>query len=119
MISFFLNPLFIKISIQQVLKKVPNVGSTKISFICKNLGLLKTTKWSNLTDKQIYKVSVWLEERFLSSNPVGSSFVKIKQEHIKYLKTLKNYRSIRLSKNLPARGQRTSTNAKTVKRIVY
>ena len=119
MISFFLNPVFIKISIQQVLKKVPNVGITKIFFICKNLGLLKTTKWSNLTDKQIYKVSVWLEERFVKSNSVGPVFIKTRQEHIKHLKTLKNYKCVRLSKNLPVRGQRTSTNAKTVKRIIY
>ena len=119
MISFFLNPVFIKISIQQVLKKVPNVGITKIFFICKNLGLLKTTKWSILTDKQVIKIASWLDERFSNKHAVGASFIKNKQEYIKMLKSLKNYKSVRLSKNIPARGQRTSTNARTVRRIQY
>lgn len=119
MLSFFLNPLFLKINLSQVLHSVPNMGNKKISFVCKHLGLLKTTKWSLLTDKQVFKIAAWLEERFSNRHSVGSVFIKNKQEYIKFLKGLKNYRSIRLARNLPARGQRTSTNARTVRRIQY
>lgn len=117
--TFFLNPRFIDITIKQVLKKVPNVGNIKVLFICKQLGLLSTSKWALLSDKQVTKLAQWLDDRFVNKQVVGPLFVKAKQEHMRFLKTLKAYRSVRLIQNLPARGQRTATNAKTVRRISY
>jgi small subunit ribosomal protein S13 len=39
------------------------------------------------------------------------------KEDLLFLKSLKNYRGIKHSMNLPTRGQRTHTNAKTKKRL--
>jgi len=117
MLSFFLHPTFSSLNVFQVFIKIPNVGINKINFICKEVGIFKTSPWASLTDKQLQKLSFWFEETFVDAHLVGADFKKAQKDHILHLKSLRNYRSSRLQKGLPARGQHTKNNAKTSRRI--
>jgi small subunit ribosomal protein S13 len=117
MLSFFLNPSFTSLSVCQVFIRIPGVGKNKLNFICKQAGLLKNSKWSTVTDKQIQKLSVWFEDTFLHKNAVGADFKKNQRDHMAFLKSLRNYKSSRLSRGLPARGQHTKNNAKTARKL--
>jgi small subunit ribosomal protein S13 len=117
MLSFFLNPSFSSLSVCQVFIRIPGVGRNKLNFICKQAGLLKSSKWSTVTDKQIQKLSVWFEDTFLHKNAVGVDFKKNQRDHLVFLKSLRNYKSFRLSNGLPARGQHTKNNAKTARKL--
>jgi ribosomal protein S13 len=116
MLSFFLSPSNIKLNVFQVLVRIPNIGKNKINFICKQIGVFKTTSWQSLTDLQLQKLSFWFEETFTGKHAVGVSFKKAQKDYIIYLKSLRNFRSYRLLKGLPARGQHTKNNAKTARK---
>jgi small subunit ribosomal protein S13 len=117
MLSFFLNPSFSTISVYQVFLRIPNVGKNKLNFICKHVGLLKNSKWSSITDKQLQKLAVWFEETFMHKNAVGPDYKKNQKEHMLLFKSLRNFKSYRLNNGLPARGQHTKNNAKTARKL--
>jgi len=117
MLSYFLNPINARLNVFQVLLRIPNIGFNKINFICKQMGIFKTSPWISLSEKQLQILSFWFEETFKGKHVVGSDFKKNRIDYLSYLKTLPNFKSIRLSKKLPARGQHTKNNAKTARRI--
>jgi ribosomal protein S13 len=119
MLSFFLDPANASLNVFQVFIRMPNIGVKKIEFICKEIGIFKTALWSELSDKQVQKLSFWFEETFTLKHAVGTDFKKKSKDHFAYLKTLRNYKSFRLAKGLPARGQGTQNNAKTAARTKH
>lgn len=68
-----------------------------------------TVRTKNLNDSEISRIS----EAIASSYSVEGELQRVVSGNIKRLKDIKSYRGIRHSANLPTRGQRTRTNART------
>ena len=95
------------------------VGLTYIFGIGRNLStrILKTAnvdpnkKTDQLSDEEVAKIRDHIEKNL----PVEGELRRQITMHIKRLMDLQTYRGLRHRKNLPVRGQRTHTNARTRK----
>ncbi len=68
-----------------------------------------TVRVKDLTDAEISRIQDFINETYT----VEGELQRIVATNIKRLKDIRAYRGERHSKNLPARGQRTRTNART------
>lgn len=68
-----------------------------------------TVRVKNLTDAEISRIQDVINEKYV----VEGELQRIVTGNIKRLKDINSYRGLRHSANLPARGQRTRTNART------
>ena len=69
----------------------------------------RTVRAKDLTDAEISRIQEYINENLT----VEGELQRITAANIKRLKEIKAYRGLRHSANLPARGQRTKTNART------
>lgn len=89
------------------------IGRSSAEKICLDLNLDKYEKIENISNDAIASIRALIEKSFI----VEGDLRKLKQQHIKRLQHIACYRGIRSKQKLPSRGQRTHTNAKTVKRV--
>ncbi len=68
-----------------------------------------TVRTKDLTDAEVSRIQDVINERLI----VEGELHRIVTANIKRLKEIKSYRGDRHSRNLPSRGQRTKTNART------
>ncbi len=68
-----------------------------------------TTRVKNLTDAEIGRIQDVINENY----QVEGELQRTVSANVKRLKEIKAYRGLRHSQNLPSRGQRTKTNART------
>ncbi len=68
-----------------------------------------TVRVKNLTDAEISRIQDVINERYI----VEGELHRVVTTNIKRLKDIKSYRGTRHTSNLPSRGQRTKTNART------
>ena len=68
-----------------------------------------TTRVKNLTDAEISRIQEAINDQFEVEGELQRKVVT----NLKRLKEIKSYRGIRHNANLPSRGQRTKTNART------
>jgi small subunit ribosomal protein S13 len=68
-----------------------------------------TVRVKNLTDTEISKIQDYINEHYV----VEGELQRIVTSNIKRLKDISSYRGLRHKNNLPSRGQRTKTNART------
>lgn len=68
-----------------------------------------TVRVKDLTDAEISRIQEIINDRYT----VEGELQRIVSGNVKRLKDIKAYRGIRHSANLPSRGQRTKTNART------
>lgn len=68
-----------------------------------------TVRVKDLTDAEIGRIQEIINDKYT----VEGELQRIVTGNIKRLKDIKAYRGIRHSQNLPSRGQRTKTNART------
>jgi len=69
----------------------------------------RTTRTKDLSDAEIARIQDYINEQLT----VEGELQRVVAANIKRLKDIKAYRGLRHSANLPARGQRTKTNART------
>ena len=81
--------------------------------ICNYLGLNPSLKVSSLGDRKMLQLSNYLKTNFKTGRNLKNQTISIK----KNLLEMKSYRGLRNWYGLPVRGQRTSTNGKTKKKI--
>ena len=87
------------------------IGQPTAQKIAAELGLSPDTKVKDLTDEEVTKL-----RNFIDSNlEVEGDLRRDRQQAIKRLSEIGAYRGLRHRRNLPARGQRTKTNARTRK----
>jgi small subunit ribosomal protein S13 len=79
--------------------------------LVKKLGANPRVKTLFLPEKKINHLDRYIKK---SINP--KKFFQQVKKNITFLKTLRSYRGVRHTAGLPVRGQRTQTNAKTVKK---
>ncbi|QQS64836.1 30S ribosomal protein S13 [Candidatus Saccharibacteria bacterium] len=68
-----------------------------------------TVRVKNLTDEEVSRIQDYINETYT----VEGELQRVVSTNIKRLKEIKSYRGLRHAANLPSRGQRTRTNART------
>ena len=87
------------------------IGQPTARQICAGLGLSPDEKIKDLTDDEVTKLREYID----SSLQVEGDLRRERTQAIKRLSEIGAYRGLRHRRNLPARGQRTKTNARTRK----
>ena len=87
------------------------IGQPTAQEICDKLGLSRDTKVRDLTEDEVAK----LRDLIDSDYQVEGDLRRERTQAIKRLSEIGAYRGMRHRRNLPARGQRTKTNARTRK----
>lgn len=95
--------------IQVSLTYVYGIGPTTSQTILKKAKVGLTVRTKDLTDDEIARI----QEVINSDLIVEGELQRIVTGNIKRLKDINAYRGLRHKQNLPSRGQRTKTNART------
>lgn len=103
-----------KKSIYYSLQKIYGLNNSQVKFIGRTLGYSLNLKLSQLTKEQLNQLIKFIEN---SSFVINADLKKLNYKIFKNLIDIKSYRGLRRLNNLPVRGQRTHTNAKTSKRF--
>jgi small subunit ribosomal protein S13 len=103
------NDKFVYISLSYLYGVGPKVALR----ICHQLGIDPCMKASQLSDDNVAKINNYLDREILAEGQLRRAI----QQDIGRLKDIKSYRGMRHRRNLPVRGQRTRTNARTRKGV--
>jgi small subunit ribosomal protein S13 len=87
------------------------IGQPTAQEICAALGLSPDTKVRDLTEEEVAKLRDYIDQ----NHQVEGDLRRERTQAIKRLSEIGAYRGLRHRRNLPARGQRTKTNARTRK----
>ena len=87
------------------------IGQPSAQKICAALGLSPDTKLRDLTEDEVAKLRDYID----ANQQVEGDLRRERTQAIKRLSEIGAYRGMRHRRNLPARGQRTKTNARTRK----
>ncbi len=87
------------------------IGQPTAQKICTALGLSPDTKVRDLTEDEVAKLRDYID----ANEQVEGDLRRERSQAIKRLSEIGAYRGLRHRRNLPARGQRTKTNARTRK----
>jgi len=93
------------------LQYIHGIGKATALRICDTLGLDPQRRARDLTDEELARVANEIEQGVV----VEGNLRRQTQQNIARLKEINCYRGIRHRRGLPARGQRTQTNARTRK----
>ncbi len=97
--------------IEIALTYIYGIGPTSAKNILAEAGVDPTIKSGNLTESDIVKIRAILDRDYTVEGDLRRDVTM----HIKRLMDIGSYRGLRHRKSLPARGQRTKTNARTRK----
>ncbi|MEO9684522.1 MAG: 30S ribosomal protein S13 [Tateyamaria sp.] len=90
---------------------ITGIGNTSARAICEAVGIEQTRRINELSDAEVLKIREHIDENYT----VEGDLRRDTQMNIKRLMDLGCYRGLRHRRNLPVRGQRTHTNARTRK----
>ena len=93
------------------LRYLKGIGPTTSLELCAKVGIDPQRRASDLTDDELAKLATTIDRDYL----VEGALRRFDGGNIQRLKEVKSYRGERHRKNLPARGQRSKTNARTRK----
>ncbi len=97
--------------IEIALTYIYGIGRTRSNQILKNAGIPPDKRAKDLDEQEVTTITHIIQESF----QVEGDLRRQHTSNIKRLMGIGTYRGIRHKKNLPARGQRTRTNARTRK----
>lgn len=95
--------------VQISLRSIYGIGPLNASRILEAAKINPTTRVKDLTDTEIQRIRAIVD----SDYTVEGDLQRIITNNIKRLKDVGTYRGLRHKNNLPSRGQRTRTNART------
>jgi small subunit ribosomal protein S13 len=90
---------------------ITGIGNTSAKEICEAVGIDASRRVNELSDAEVLRVREYIDENYT----VEGDLRRETQMNIKRLMDLGCYRGLRHRRNLPVRGQRTHTNARTRK----
>ena len=90
---------------------ITGIGNATATQICDATGIDTTRRVNDLSDAEVLKIREYIDENLT----VEGDLRRETQMNIKRLMDLGSYRGLRHRRNLPVRGQRTHTNARTRK----
>jgi len=88
---------------------IKGIGLSLSKKILKEVGISEDEKLENIPEEKIEQIRQIIEKNYVVE---GDLRVEV-SNNIKRLKIINAYRGIRHARNLPVRGQRTKTNART------
>ena len=97
------------------LTKIYGVGHNVVCTMLNELNIGLNCRVKDLTQNSLVKILKWIDKNKIL---VESSLKQKISNDINRLKSIKVYRGLRHAYNLPVRGQRTKTNASSVKRKI-
>jgi len=95
--------------IQIALTYVYGIGNATAKLILTNAKIDPTVRVKDMTDSEIQKIQDVINQ----GHTVEGDLQRVVTANIKRLKDINAYRGLRHKANLPSRGQRTRTNART------
>ena len=87
------------------------IGRTRSQQVCQATEIDVNTRVRDLTDEEVVRLRNWIDANF----KVEGDLRRDVQQDIKRKMEIGSYQGIRHRRNLPVRGQRTHTNARTRK----
>lgn len=90
---------------------ITGIGHTSAKAICEAVGIESTRRVNELSDAEVLSIREHIDANLM----VEGDLRREVQMNIKRLMDLGSYRGLRHRRNLPVRGQRTHTNARTRK----
>jgi small subunit ribosomal protein S13 len=90
---------------------IHGIGNTKAHEICEKVGIPMERRVNELTDAEVIQIRETIDADYL----VEGDLRRENAMNIKRLLDMGIYRGLRHRRNLPVRGQRTHTNARTRK----
>ena len=96
------------------LRYLRGIGPTTALELCAKCGIDPTRKANTLTDDEVARIATTLDREYPL---IEGSLRRFDGGNIARLKEIKSYRGQRHHKNLPVRGQRSKTNARTRKGV--
>ena len=87
------------------------VGDTRAKGILKATKIDPSKRTKDLTQQEVGLIKEYIEKNF----KIEGELRQIVKEHVGMLKELQTYRGVRHMRRLPARGQRTKTNSRTIR----
>ena len=93
------------------LRYIRGIGPTTSLEVCGKLNIDPQRRAKELSDDDVARIAVLLDRDYLVEGPLR----RFEGANITRLKEIKSYRGERHRKNLPVRGQRSKTNARTRK----
>jgi small subunit ribosomal protein S13 len=97
--------------VEIALRYIHGIGEAKAKEICEKVGIAANRRVSDLTDAEVIQIREAIDRDYLVEGDLRREVAM----NIKRLMDLGCYRGLRHRKNLPVRGQRTHTNARTRK----
>ena len=88
---------------------VYGIGPKTADTILEAAKVERTVRVKDLTDTEVSRIQEVINENYT----VEGELQRVVSANIKRLKDIKAYRGLRHAQNLPSRGQRTKTNART------
>lgn len=95
--------------VEIALTYVYGIGLTTSQKILTSTGINPNTRVKDLTESEVIK----LREEIDKNLTVEGDLQRVVSQSVSRLKEINSYRGLRHKNNLPARGQRTKTNART------
>jgi small subunit ribosomal protein S13 len=100
-----------KKQIRFALTPIKGIGKNNIKKLLTMISIDPVTKLSELSEEQLTIIRNTIESEFL----IESDLRRQQQSNIKHLIDIKSYKGDRHVKHLPAHGQTTKTNSRTVR----
>lgn len=113
MVYLFNTNLENKKKVKVALKNIYGLGNKQASFICDEIGISDSLKIKQLTNFQLERLAVILNQKTI----LGPELKQQKRKNIQRLVKIASYRGFRHTEGLPCRGQRTHGNASTSRRL--
>ena len=95
------------------LRYIRGLGATTALEVCEKLNIDPQRRAKELSDDEIAKLATTIDKDYL----VEGALRRFDGGNIQRLKEIKSYRGERHRKNLPVRGQRSKTNARSRKGV--
>ncbi len=95
------------------LQKIFGIGKQKANIICLLFGISEKTKIKELSSELKTKIIYYIESNIKIGDDLKQNLTQIRENQIR----IKCYKGQRAKYKLPRRGQRTHTNAQTVKKL--
>ena len=93
------------------LRYIRGLGPTTSLEVCEKLNIDPQRRAKELSDAELAQIAALLDKEYLVEGPLRRQ----EGSNVARLKEIKSYRGERHRKNLPVRGQRSKTNARTRK----
>lgn len=97
--------------IEIALTYLKGIGLHRSRKILEAVGIDADTRGHQITSEQVSKIQKFIESNY----KIEGELNRILMMNVKRLKEIGSYRGTRHAKGLPARGQRTKTNSRTVR----